>query len=254
MTKSGKLTADKIYSRLAKKYPPPAYVMLPQVRNGTGFSRRMTRTADAICASVWPSNGLYLTGFEIKVSAADWRNELKDPGKAEAIQRYCRYWYVVAPKDVVPIEEVPDAWGLIECSAKQTRATRAAPANGDALPPDVLLLCAILRAASESSVPRCEINDRIELAQKKSAEHALQSQQYSINRLQDRIKRFEERSGIKIDEWQAGDVGEAVRFLQRTGVHKAEERAQMFRNQLQGVLDQLDKSLERLRNNNNELR
>jgi hypothetical protein len=45
-------------------YSQPEHVLIPQVRNGTGFTS--TRTADAIAMVVWPSRGFALTGIEIK--------------------------------------------------------------------------------------------------------------------------------------------------------------------------------------------
>lgn len=86
MSKPFHWTERLVFERLAKVFPPPAFVLLPQVRNGTGFSRRRTRTADAIAASVWPSRGLYLVGVEIKVCVHDWRRELADAAKSESAE------------------------------------------------------------------------------------------------------------------------------------------------------------------------
>jgi hypothetical protein len=88
------------------------HALLEQVGNATGFS--CNRHADAVVMELWPSDGLNLHGFEVKVSRGDWLRELKDPGKADAIARYCNCWWVVAPPNVVGPSELRPGWGLLE--------------------------------------------------------------------------------------------------------------------------------------------
>lgn len=52
-------------------------------------------------------------GFEVKTSRADWLRELKNLSKAQAWQRYCSHFFVVAPRGVVRDEEVPVGWGVM---------------------------------------------------------------------------------------------------------------------------------------------
>lgn len=77
------VTAGDVMVALAHRYPAPGYALLPQVANGTGYAA--SRHCDAIALSLWPSRGIRLHGFEIKVARSDWLRELKDPAKAEAI-------------------------------------------------------------------------------------------------------------------------------------------------------------------------
>ena len=92
---------------LSRKFCAPEYAFLSQVRNQTGFRRRV-RTADALAISCYPSRGIYLYGFEIKVDRYDWLNEMKNPEKAEEIGRNCHFWMVVAPAEgVVKRSELP---------------------------------------------------------------------------------------------------------------------------------------------------
>lgn len=73
-----------------------------------------TRRADALYAGFTSASGRILIGHEIKVSRADWRNELTKVGKADAWADACHAWYIVAPStEVVPPEELPDGWGLM---------------------------------------------------------------------------------------------------------------------------------------------
>ena len=78
------MTASAIINALAAKFKAPEYAFLTEVRNSVGFSSKV-RTADAMAMSLWPSRGLYMTGFEVKVSRADWKKELEQPEKAEEL-------------------------------------------------------------------------------------------------------------------------------------------------------------------------
>src|SRR5580704_8704369 len=92
----GDLLSRRIVEALRKKYCPPAGAFIEQVPDGTGGYKR--RTADGLGMLVWPSRGLELHGFEIKVARGDWLKELKDPTKAEAFSLHCDRWYVVTAK------------------------------------------------------------------------------------------------------------------------------------------------------------
>ena len=88
------------------------YAYLEQVRNQTGFTDKRLRIADAITMGLYPSRGLYIEGYEVKVSRSDWLSELKQPEKADDIAGYCHYWWIVAPKDIITVDEMPHDWGL----------------------------------------------------------------------------------------------------------------------------------------------
>lgn len=116
------MTAEDIERELIKRYPSGEYAYFSQVRNGTGFSAE-TRTADAMVLSLWPSRGLELYGFEIKVRRSDWLSELKNPKKADELSQYCDYWYIVTPSGIVEIGELPATWGLMEWNGKRWKIT-----------------------------------------------------------------------------------------------------------------------------------
>lgn len=80
--------SESVFELLRRRYPAPAWAFLEEVRNQTGYARTI-RTADALAMSLYPSRGLHLHGFEVKVSRADWFRELNDPKKAEEIAAYC---------------------------------------------------------------------------------------------------------------------------------------------------------------------
>lgn len=61
------MNADAIRHALRQKFPAQEYALFFEVRSATGFPGRL-RSADALAMSLWPSRGLELHGFEIKVS------------------------------------------------------------------------------------------------------------------------------------------------------------------------------------------
>lgn len=135
-----------------------AHAWLYEVRNGTGFSRSVARTADAVVMSCWPSRGLWLAGIEVKVSRADWLRELDQPEKAAEILRFMDYWWVAAPAGVIEIGEVPETWGYYEIgSGKSKRATAKKPAPKLAPQPlDKSFVAAMLRNQSEQLAAAAE--------------------------------------------------------------------------------------------------
>jgi hypothetical protein len=201
---------NKVFNMLSKVFPDGAFALLAQVRNGTGYTRGTTRTADAIAVSCWPSRGLHLSGIEIKVSLSDWRHELANAAKANDIAQYCRYWYVAAPKGVVPIGEVPEKWGLIECDQKSIKIVKPAVALEEK-PIDFPLLAAILRNVATSTVPKHQIDRIIADKVKERTEVIQNSCDREQARRKEMIEQFEAASGVKLSEWRASDIGQAVK-------------------------------------------
>lgn len=141
-------SAQRIEALLAKRYAAPEYAFLRQVNEGTGANAG--RRVDAIAMSLWPSRGLDLHGFEIKVSRQDLRVELKQPEKADAVHRYCNFWWlVVAPGVIVQFDTIPRTWGVLEARDEGSTLTivKEAP-RCDAEPPTLSLFAALLRAAA----------------------------------------------------------------------------------------------------------
>ena len=137
-----------VYEALRNRFPPDAWAMFPSVRNTTGHARAI-RTADAIALGLWPSRGLYLYGFEIKVSRQDMLKELADPKKAEPVARYCDQWWIaIGDKKIVQPDELPDAWGLLVPHGKTMKIAKKAH-KLDPEPMDRAFIAAILRRAQE---------------------------------------------------------------------------------------------------------
>jgi hypothetical protein len=215
-------TANEVERILNIRFCAPEYAFLAQVRNQTGFSKTV-RTADALAMSLYPSRGLSLFGFEIKISRSDWLSELKKPDKAEEFYQFCDYWYLVVngPQIVAP-GELPATWGLIDVSAGKCRTITEAPSNPERKPPDIRFMAGVLRKASEIQ----RVNDMAELiaattkAREEGKEMAMVNMKWELDRaesLRKSVDDFEKISGVRIDSWNSGNVAEAVRQI-KSGV------------------------------------
>jgi hypothetical protein len=104
----------------------PRWVVAEHVRNDAGFWAQ--RTADFMSMDLWPGQGNALHGHEVKVSRADWLCELRKPEKWLPFSEIVDYWWVVAPPDIVKLDELPTNWGLMILGNQGTlRAKRTAP-------------------------------------------------------------------------------------------------------------------------------
>ncbi|SDQ99338.1 MmcB family DNA repair protein [Pseudovibrio sp. Tun.PSC04-5.I4] len=108
------MKSEDVIAALRTTYCQPKWALFTEVVEGLGFASR--RRADAIAVNMWESGGFEIRGFEVKVSKADLRNELKDPSKAEAISQYCDTFILATPKGLTKDEELPESWGVLEVS------------------------------------------------------------------------------------------------------------------------------------------
>jgi hypothetical protein len=139
-------------ARHAKQGRRQQWIFLTNVRDTTGRPKdRKRRYADAVAMNLWPSKGLTLHGFEIKVSRSDFLSELRDPGKSNEIKRYCDYWWLVIPsEDVIELGGVPDDWGVLCADNGSLKVIKRAPR----LTPEPLsrgIVASLLRNASKGS-------------------------------------------------------------------------------------------------------
>lgn len=120
MTEPVKHTEHSILKMLREKHAEdsgngPAWAYMEHVRNHAGFTRAgKTKTIDALALHLWESRGHEMHAYEVKVSAADFRSELRKPDKAEAWCLIADRFWIVAPRGVVPKDELPSTWGLLE--------------------------------------------------------------------------------------------------------------------------------------------
>jgi hypothetical protein len=215
----GQTLGAEIEAKLAKKYGAPAFAFMPQMNQGTG--QHVGRIADAVAFSLWPSRGLDLYGFEIKVSRSDLASEIKNPAKAEAIQRYCDFWFLVTPAGLTSdMDFIPATWGLIEADGTGLKIKKQAPR----LTPEALTKPAIasMFRAFHDTVPYLKENfvcvddlkARIDERAAEVAQQRHRDRSDELERLKRVVQRFEEASGVKIEnEWSVGNVGKVVRYI-----------------------------------------
>lgn len=200
-----------------------AWAFVPHVRDAAGFNA--TRTADAIAMALWPSRGLVLHGFEIKVSRSDWLRELKKPEKAERFCEIVDFWWVVAAdKTIVQPGELPDTWGLLVAKGSRLVAEKEAPRLKDetAQPVDRGFVACLLRSAAKvQRAGPAEIAEALAAERERIAdihEERVRLERERYDQLLGDVQAFQQAAGIKIGDSRYGTrspaaVGRAVRAV-----------------------------------------
>ena len=168
------MNAGEVMTAIRTKYAAPEYALLVEVANGTGIGGS-TRYADALALSLYPSRGIYLTGFEIKVSRSDLLSELRNPAKQEAIGIYCDYWWIVMPADIYSAKDlIPDGWGVMVVSETGRLIVKhKAVKNTERKQWSDAFVASLFRRQAErmeSMVPRSSIKDEIDRAYQQGLE------------------------------------------------------------------------------------
>lgn len=210
------MAGKTVWQLLRNKYPAGECVLLEEVSDTTGGRNR---SADYIVVNLWPSRGNSIIGFEKKTYRSDWLNELKKPEKQEAIFKFCDYFYLVTDtENIAKIEEIPENWGWMHSDGVRLKIIKQAP-KLQPIPCTRQFMCAMMRRADskEGFVKREDIEERIsqEVEQAIARNTKLGDQKIrDYDDLVQKIKDFEDTSGIKINEqwsWQSGkQIGEAV--------------------------------------------
>lgn len=92
------------------------WLLLAEVRNGTGYSGQSERYVDAMAVHLWPSKKHRRIAYEIKVSRADFLKELDQPFKRQWAEEVAHeFWFVTTP-GVTKIGEIPEGCGLLQVS------------------------------------------------------------------------------------------------------------------------------------------
>lgn len=245
------MTSDLLLA-LEKRFPAPEYAFFREVRNGTGYSRGVTRTADAMAFGLWPSRGLELIGFEVKTYRGDWLREKQSPEKAEEICRFCDRWYVVASNGVVKREELPPTWGLLEMRGERLTEVVAAPVlNPEKL--DRLMVASLLRCgAQQAAVAEAErVRKLVDEAIPKDHRFieqkakAAQAEQH-LAEFKHAVDEFEKKSGVQITRWgDNGRIGEAVNLYLRGDlkVEQHADRLKRLKAEVEGIARNIDRAL-----------
>jgi hypothetical protein len=209
---------SQIYEAMRERYPAPAWALFYEVANGTGLHGR--RYADAIAISLYPSRGLDVLGFEVKTDRSDWVRELKNPDKADEIASYCDFWFlVISDKEIVKDGEVPSAWGVLTMQGESLRQIKKAE-KLKPKPLDRVFVAALLRRAHESATKMVESGKAIEQSYQRGKKQGEEDAKTDVERAQRELKHFqksvddfEKKSGIKINSWNGGDLGDSIEMI-----------------------------------------
>lgn len=126
------------------------YIPLTQVASSTGGA---TNIADIMILGAWHSSGNLLEGFEVKVSRADWLNEVKNPNKCLPSKQYChKWWLVIADEGMVKENELPDDWGMMAVVNGQLKIIKKAPLL-EPVPLAMDFVASLLRTDARESIP-----------------------------------------------------------------------------------------------------
>lgn len=213
---SDRVTAS-LLDLIRKRHDGDAWIVLTEVANGTGAQAR--RRADALAIGLWPSHGLPIIGYEVKIARSDVQRELKDPSKAEAIGRFAdEWWIVISDVSIIDGLVLPATWGVLAPRKNVLRIVRKAKK----LKPEPInraLLAALIRNVCGSWVPRAQYDQlahkqRAEIVREleRDSESIAEASAQDLKRLRETIEAFEKASGLSIHRWDAGDIGAAVKL------------------------------------------
>lgn len=243
-----KMTTPELTQKLHEYYKAKAgaWAFITQLRNGTGYSG-ITRTADAMAMGLWPSTGLELVGFELKVSRSDWLHELKQPKKAEEMKQFCDKWYLVIPSmSIIKDGELPAGWGLMVASGRgqaikeKIKAPKLEPADVDRL-----LLASIFRNVTEKTIPYDMHQNALKQTKQYAEENILRIQKGRLEAAaatELKIKEFEDATGIKFEDWRR-DHMELAKIVKAAIDNKYDnivERIKMLRDSSERVTKFID--------------
>jgi len=218
------VSATDLYEMIAQRFRAPEWAVLPGVASATGTG--VTRRCDALAMNLWPSRGLELHGFEIKVSRGDFLRELKAPEKAETIARYCdRWWLVVSDADIVLDGELPPTWGLLVRRGSSLRLKRDA-GQLTPIPISRHFLAALLRVAATTMPGPAKLEAETKAAREAGFEEGQKSSDWHRRHVDEELKTAKTKleqltttlgiSDHRDLSWRSDEkIARAVRFAMR---------------------------------------
>jgi hypothetical protein len=223
-------TAD-LKLRVARRFSAPEWFTTFEfpIYGAVETDDRKDRQIDALAISRVATRGNEVVGIECKTDRADWLRERSTPLKADAWGRLLDRFYVAATPGVVHMDELPPLWGFLETTGSGLRERVAAGLtskwreNGGADPIPRELWIRVLRRTLGGEGIHPLIAAAYEQGKKEAvasvtedSKRELRSAQSDLEHLQRRIKEFEKASGLRIEEWAAGRIGEAVKVVLST--------------------------------------
>lgn len=116
-----------------------------EVPTGTGFG---VGWIDSVVCEMWPSNGWTRRAIEIKVSRADFLNELEHFEKSAWARAHFHEFWFCSPPDIIKPGETPEGCGLYHTRGNSI-ITKTAARRHEAISSDELV-AALMRSAQKS--------------------------------------------------------------------------------------------------------
>jgi hypothetical protein len=100
------------------------WAVFAELRAGTGYDNQ--QRIDLFAMNLYPSNNFRSIAYEVKISRADFVNEIKKPKKRKFAESVAHECYFAVPHAMITSDEVPEGWGLYEINAAGPRRTKIA--------------------------------------------------------------------------------------------------------------------------------
>lgn len=214
--RGGGVSADELYALLTSRYSRnDGWELIPQVPDGTGMAKG--RTADAVAFQTWPSKGLEWHGFEIKIHRGDWLRELANLQKSAPFVEFLDRWWIVAPVDVLTVEELPSKWGwLCPRGGKLVQKSPAVPLEPG--PPDRYFLAGVMRRFAKATGHEERVRAQVSAARQQGREAGAKEEremvQHELAMAEKRleaVRAFEEEAGFRLDaKWGRTDAAKVA--------------------------------------------
>lgn len=212
-----------VRAALRAKFGGSEWAIFFEVGDGTGMNQR--RWADAVAMNLWPSRGMELHGFEIKVSRSDWLSELKNPAKSEPVQRYCDRWWIICPAGIIKPGELPPTWGHYEVSASGQITQVVAAPKLEPVPVNRSFMAAMFRRASGADADEvaAAVSKQVEAFRvdaEKRVQREIDVRSSRAKELIDKVNQLKELTGIDISRgWDPIEkYASAIKLVLSSGV------------------------------------
>lgn len=157
------MTTREILDALHRRYQLSGvgggWLGIEELRCGAGYSTSGAVSRDGVESRIdffaihaYPSKQHHRIAFEVKVSRADFRKEVKDPTKRRMALMFSNEYYFVTPPNLVQLNEIPPECGLMTYHADSDvlHTSKRAPWR-DSQPPTWTLFASALRAERSST-------------------------------------------------------------------------------------------------------
>ncbi len=131
------ITSDFLVNALRKMHTDErGWIFLDELRLGTGWGSMQEQRLDGWAIQAWTKNNVrnLRRAFEVKISASDLLQELRDPDKRWPAYAVSHEFYFVTPAGLVKPKLLTKDDGLIEWDGEKLKIVKA-PRTREGMPP-----------------------------------------------------------------------------------------------------------------------